>query len=370
MNDLVARKERVAVAVSGGVDSSVAAALLVQQGYDVVGVTLQLRPCHEEFEGRSCCGVDAIASARGVCSQLGIPHYVLNVTGEFENDVLRPSWEEYAAGRTPNPCVHCNRNMKFGRLWEWAQSIGASKMASGHYAQVQLSPFPHIRRGLDPNKDQSYFLATLSPHVVERLILPIGHMSKPEVREVAARLGLPSASRKDSQDACFIPVGGSFPEYLRDHFGGEPRPGEVRLLDGRVVGTHSDARMFTVGQRKGLGIGHALPLFVVRIEPECGTVWVSDRPEDLAICRMWTSPAGRFLLDPVTEPFECLVQTRYRQQPTQALVAPTSDGRLDVRFRAAVRGISPGQLAVFYQDDSVVGSGTILLTASTDDAMG
>lgn len=370
MSESAVRKERVAVAVSGGVDSSVAAALLVQQGYEVVGVTLQLRPCSEEFEGRSCCGVDAISSARGVCSQLGVPHYVLNVASEFETEVLRPAWEEYAAGRTPNPCVHCNRNMKFGKLWERAQGIGASRIASGHYAQVEQIPYPHIRRGLDPNKDQSYFLATLSPHVVERLILPIGRLSKPEVRQVAASLGLPSAHRKDSQDACFIPVGGTFPEYLRDHFGGEPRPGEVRLLGGQVLGTHSDARMYTVGQRKGLGIGYKRPLFVVRIDPDSGTVWVSDQPEELSIYRMWTSLEGRFLLCPPMLPFECLVQTRYRQEPTQAQVSPTSDGRLEVRFREAVRGISPGQLAVFYQEQGVMGAGTILETSSAPENVG
>lgn len=355
-------RTRVAVAVSGGVDSSVAAALLVQQGFDVVAVTLQLRPCHEEFEGRTCCGPDAVSSARAVCSQLGIRHYVLDVADQFEAEVLAPAWEEYAAGRTPNPCVRCNRFMKFGKLLQWARGIGASHVASGHYAQVVPDPFPHIRRGLDPGKDQSYFLATLAPEVVGQLLLPIGGLSKPEVRSMAASLGLPSATRKDSQDACFIPVGGSFPEYLRDHFGGTAVPGQIRLLDGTVLGRHSDARMFTVGQRRGLGIGHARPLYVTSVDPESGTVWVSDQPESLDIVGLVARPQGRFETSPPTQPIRCLVQTRYRQSPTPGTVESGPDGTLVVAFDQPVRGVAAGQLAVFYQEDDVLGAGTILGT--------
>ncbi len=347
-------------------DSSVAAALLVQQGYDVVGVTLQLRPCHEEFEGRTCCGPDAVASARAVCGQLGIRHYVLDVAKDFEAEVLRPAWEEFAAGRTPNPCILCNKNMKFGKLLQWAQGIGATYVASGHYAQVSQQPFAHIRRGLDPAKDQSYFLATLSPQVVQQLLLPIGHLSKPEVRKIAETLGLPTATRKDSQDACFIPIGGSFPGFLRDHFGGAPVPGAIRLPDGTPVGKHADARMFTVGQRRGLGVGHARPLYVTKADAVEGSVWVSDDPTHLDISHLTARPSGRFSEVHLDNPLECLVQTRYRQSPTPARVSQEIDGeRLLVSFHTPVRGVAAGQLAVFYDGDGVVGAGTIMTAGSS-----
>ncbi len=355
----------VVAAVSGGVDSSVAAALALEQGFEVVGVTLQLRPCHEEFEGRTCCGPDAVAVARSVCGGLGIRHYVLDVSEEFEREVLAGSWREYEAGRTPNPCVVCNKRMKFGKLLEWAEGIGAWGVVSGHYATIVQGSVPVLRRGVDRGKDQSYFLATLGKDVLSRLLMPLGSLHKVQVREKAAMMGLSSATRKDSQDACFVPQGGSFPEYLREHFRGVAVPGPIVHVDGAVLGEHKDARMFTTGQRKGLRLVYPRPLYVVSVDPVSGVVLVSDDPEDLLVREIETTADGAWATEPPVGSVECLVQTRYRQRAVPALVSPLAEGRVSIRFEEPVAGVSAGQLAVCYVGDDVFGAGTITATRST-----
>ena len=353
---------RIVVGLSGGVDSAVTAALLQERGFAVIGVTLRLQPCGGAVDRRSCCGVDGVAQARTVAGQLGIPHYVVDCHEQFTESVLRHCWEDYAAGRTPNPCVLCNRQIKFGFLQEFALGLGAAKVATGHYARLVPAAAGQIRlhRGADRTKDQSYFLAGLTASQLQTAEMPLGGFTKEEVRRLARERGLANAARRESQDICFAVNNGGFPEYLRRLFGREASSGLVIDAAGRELGIHDGIHRFTLGQRKGTGIALGRPAWVKEIRAAEAVVVMTVNEQDLETDRLGASSlvwhgnppeAGRG--------FSCQVQLRYRQSPVPATVLTGPAGRANVRLAHSVKAVTPGQAIVFYQDDLVLGCGWI-----------
>ena len=353
--------ERIAIAMSGGVDSSVAAALLRQAGHQLIGVTLKLQECHDSHGSRSCCGVDGITRAREVAGSLGFPHYVLDCVKDFETMVLLPAWQEYAGGRTPSPCLLCNERVKFGLLLDWAARLGIPRVATGHYARLvrDESGGCALLRGCDPGKDQSYFLAGLSPAQLDRAIFPVGHLRKPEVRGLAQSHGLATAETPESQDACLVAPGESFAEMLRQRFAARALPGKIVDETGHVVGKHEGIHVFTIGQRKGLPAGASARRWVKEISPETGQVTVtSDAGEILGtafVARDVNWLAGSLPADPLA----CSVQVRYRHASEPATAQARADGSLAVSLAKPVKAITPGQAAVFYDGDRVLGRGWI-----------
>ncbi len=358
---MVNRRQRVVVALSGGVDSSVAAALLLAEGHEVIGVTLRLQRCQEAGTSRSCCGVDGIVRARAVAERLGIPHYVLDCVDDFTQSVLRPAWDEYAAGRTPSPCLLCNERIKFGALLSWARGIGAETVATGHYARIGWDGANRsfLLRGVDPAKDQSYFLAGLSRDQLGSIRFPLGGMTKEAVRAHAQALDLPTATAHESQDACLVAAGESFAEMLRKRFDAPAVPGRVIATDGTCLGKHPGIHLFTVGQRRGLpGTSH-IKRWVTAVRPEDGVVLVSSRAQDLE--GRWFRASGMNWLDPDrwTPGTHCSVQVRYRHPPVAAWVERTGPEVATVTLDEPVRAIAPGQAAVLYDGNRVLGRGWI-----------
>jgi tRNA-specific 2-thiouridylase len=349
--------QRVLVAMSGGVDSSVAAALLVEQGYDVIGATMKLT-CHgDELPDRPCCSLDSVNDARRVCDQLGIPHYVLNLEKAFGRDVVDDFVNEYARGRTPIPCVRCNTFTKFRDLVAKADGIDASLVATGHYARVTDG---RLHRGLDPAKDQSYFLWGLRRDVLARLRLPVGDLTKAETRQRAAHLGLAIVANKaESQDICFVPDGDHVKVIERRLGAGDAslQPGPFILPNGRIAGEHDGFARFTVGQRRGLPGGFAEPMFVVGIEPERRAVLIGPRQALLA--RTVVAAEINWLADPPSPGDVVLGQVRHRAPAVAATVVSSSGDRLELAFADPVAAISPGQSLVIYRDSQVLGGGII-----------
>ena len=353
--------ERIAVAMSGGVDSSVAAALLQQAGHTLIGVTLKLQECHDAHGSRSCCGVDGITRAREVAGNLGFPHYVLDCVKDFETLVLFPAWQEYAAGRTPSPCLLCNERVKFGLLLDWAGRLGIERVATGHYARLGRDETgrPALLRGCDEGKDQSYFLAGLSLSQLERAVFPVGHLRKPEVRELAKRHGLPTAETPESQDACLVEPGESFAEMLRQRFAAPARPGEIVDEAGHVVGEHAGIHAFTIGQRKGLPAGASARRWVKAISPETGQVTVTSDAGELVDTEFVAKQVNWLAGDLPAEPLACSVQVRYRHASEPATIVAQPDGSLRVTLKTPVKAITPGQAAVFYDGERTLGRGWI-----------
>lgn len=357
-------RPRVVIGMSGGVDSSVAAYLLKQQGYDVVGVTMKVWPqdCITRAEDK-CCGPQAIADARGVAHSLGIPHYVVDEAVNFERAVIDYFTAEYRAGRTPNPCVMCNEKVKFGNLWGKAKSIGAEYIATGHYAIVEHhGDRAVLRKGVDPNKDQSYFLFSLRQPQLLRSLFPLGGMQKPEIRRIARELGLKTADKVDSQEICFVP-GNDYKAFLRQHLGErEFHPGRIRDKWGADLGPHDGIELFTIGQRKGLPGGSAKPRYVVDIDPESSSVIVGD-VEDLIVEEfeiadtVWHAPDA-------TAPFEATIKIRYGHPGAAATIEPQANGRAKVKLHTPTRAVTPGQAAVCYRGDEVLGGGWICRQAA------
>jgi len=358
---MVAESNRILVAMSGGVDSSVAAALLAADSRDeVVGVTLRFWPC-ESTSGApsSCCGVDGVAAARDAAGVLGIPHYVIDCRDAFEERVLRPAWREYSLGRTPNPCVLCNAEIKLGLLREHARRLGAGRLATGHHARIEREEGSvRLCRGHDPGKDQSYFLFALTLDQLRATHLPLGRLTKAEVRDEARRLGLPNAERPESQDACFGGGERSFAEALRQRFGAPSVEGEIVNVDGRLLGRHQGIHHFTIGQRKGLGVGTGSRAYVYAIDADSGRVSVSNDSGDL-LRKGLEAGALRWLVPP--EPLlSAQVQIRYRHRAAPARIELLDQGgRALVLFEQPQRAVTPGQAAVFYRGEQVLGGGWI-----------
>lgn len=351
---------RVVVGMSGGVDSSVTAYILQKQGWNVIGVTMKVWPqdCISRAEDK-CCGPSAIADARGVAHKLGVPHYVIDESNEFERIVIDYFASEYKAGRTPNPCVMCNERLKFGNLRDKARALGAEFIATGHYAIIDhFDDRAVLRKGRDGRKDQSYFLFSLNQDQLRHALTPLGGMTKPEIRDIARSLGLKVADKEDSQEICFVP-GNDYKAFLRGHLGeNEFHRGGIYDTGGNFLGEHEGIEMFTIGQRKGLPGGSPKPRYVVDIDPQTSRVIVGDE-EDLVrdefeVDRVnWTSgePAG-----PVTG----TVKIRYAHPGTDASLKPLPGGRASVRLHTPQRAVTPGQAAVFYDGDTVIGGGWII----------
>jgi tRNA-specific 2-thiouridylase len=345
--------------MSGGVDSSVAGYLLCQGGYDVVGVTMKVWPqdCISRAEDK-CCGPQAVADARNVAHSLGIPHYVVDEADQFERVVIDYFASEYQAGRTPNPCVMCNEKLKFGSLWQKAEALGCDFIATGHYAIIEQGENgPVLRKGVDPGKDQSYFLFSLRPRQLQRALTPLGGMSKKSIREIARSLGLKVADKADSQEICFVP-GNDYKAFLRSHLGEkEFHGGEIYDVGGNFLGEHGGIELFTIGQRKGLPGGSPRPRYVVDLDPQHNRVIVGDIDDlicdEFEIDRVnWIAPAG-------SGEREVTVKIRYSHPGTPASVTRLTADRATVRLHEPQRAVTPGQAAVIYDRDVVVGGGWI-----------
>ncbi len=377
---MTCNKQRVLLGMSGGVDSSVAGYLLREQGYEVIGVTMKVWPqdCISRAEDK-CCGPQAVADARAVAHALGIPHYVVDEADQFERLVIDYFSSEYQAGRTPNPCVMCNEKLKFGNLWNKAAALGCDYIATGHYAIIEhvvaagvdrhgsrrdpFNSYAVLRKGVDPRKDQSYFLFSLRQPQLRRALTPLGKMSKPQIREIAHSLGLKVADKIDSQEICFVP-GNDYKTFLRSHLGEtEFHSGEIYDVDGNFIAEHDGIELFTIGQRKGLPGGSQRPRYVVDLDPETNRVIVGDA-EDLVcdefeIDRVNWHPIAGVNAPGYNSEINATVKIRYSHPGTAATLTPLENGRARIRLHEPQRAVTPGQAAVFYNDDVVLGGGWI-----------
>jgi len=358
------RKPRqVVAAMSGGVDSSVAAYLMKQAGVEVIGVTLRLRPCSEDQpeQRKACCGAEDSLHARVTASRIGIDHYFLDYQKEFFEEILTTAWKEYSRGRTPNPCVLCNRFLKFGRLVQYAEQIGADGIVTGHYARILPLPDREgigLFRGIDPVKDQSYFLFGIEREVLARCWFPLGSLEKKDVRALARVIGLSNAEKRESQDACFGVPGESFADTLRRLFNEKRVLGNFVDETGKVLGPHTGIHNYTLGQRRGLNVALGKRLYVSRIDPETGTIVLSSEEE--ALRRSSLEAEGVNWLDPFfrERPFKGEVQVRYTQHPVPGEISPSEEG-IRIQFKEPIRAITPGQAAVVYKGEEVICGGWI-----------
>jgi len=353
-------RKRVLLGMSGGVDSSVAGYLLREQGYDVIGVTMKVWPqdCISRAEDK-CCGPQAVADARAVAHSLGIPHYVVDEADQFERTVIDYFTTEYQAGRTPNPCVMCNEKLKFGNLWGKAEALGCDFIATGHYAIIEHHRDRAVlRKGIDPRKDQSYFLFSLRQPQLRHALTPLGTMRKPEIRKIARSLGLKVADKIDSQEICFVP-GNDYKAFLRSHLGeNEFHRGEIYDVEGNFVGEHDGIELFTIGQRKGLPGGSAKPRYVVDLDAETNRVIVGD-VEDLVCDEFEIDRTNWIARELPDEDVDATVKIRYSHPGTPATVTSLENHRARIRLHEPQRAITPGQAAVIYDGDVVIGGGWI-----------
>jgi len=352
---------RVVVAMSGGVDSSVSAALLKQQGYDVIGISLQLYdPLPRDASCKklkTCCSLDDVLDAGRVAQKLGIPFEVIDLRREFHELVVDNFIGEYAAGRTPNPCIRCNEHIKFDLLLEKAIGMGATYLATGHYARIEedADGSAHLLTGLDPAKDQSYFLFTLTSQQLTRVMFPVGALEKSRVRELAAAFGLPVARKRESQEICFIPDN-DYVAFLEKN-GLSQREGDVVMVGGEIVGRHAGIHRHTIGQRKGLGIAWKRPLHVLALDRERNRVVVGESAELLR--RGLTASSATWAVQPVEIEFRAACRIRYRHQPVPCRVTLMDDNRFQIVFDEPQKAVTPGQAVVLYDGERVLGGGWI-----------
>jgi tRNA-specific 2-thiouridylase len=356
----------VAVAMSGGVDSSVAAALLIEQGYDVVGLTMHLWTDEKGQEmalnrASGCCSINMSRDAAQVADRLGFKHYVLDLSREFHGSVVQNFAGEYLAGRTPNPCVRCNTFVKWQALLDRARRIGCDHLATGHYARVDRTGVrATLSRAVHPEKDQSYALWGLSQESLAHTLFPLGELTKSEVRRIAADLGLVTADKPESQDICFVPDD-DYRRFLKDNFETELRVidrGEVIGPGGKILGYHDGVAYYTIGQRKGLGISADRPLYITRIDPAANRIYL-DYDENCFFESAQVHDTNWVSIAPPSEPINCEVKVRYRDVPHSAVVTAGPDRAAQVVFKEPVRAVTPGQSAVFYRGDMVLGGGVI-----------
>jgi len=351
---------RVVIAMSGGVDSSVAAALLAEQGHDVIGLSMQLydQRAGEQTWG-SCCTLDDLQDARRVAAHIGFPHYIVNFERQFRDSVISNFVQEYASGRTPLPCAHCNSDLKFSTLLVRACGLGAEHVATGHYARVEQRPDGRwlLKRSADWDKDQSYFLFSLTQDQLARAVFPVGTLTKPEVREQARRLGLAVAEKPDSQEICFIPDG-DYAAFVERKQPAVARTGAIVDQSGRELGVHGGVHRFTIGQRKGLGIASTIPLYVLNIDADSGAVTVGAR-DALEQTRLTASQVNWVSMDAPPAPVGVRAQIRHRHKAAPGVVRALPDGRAEMIFDEPQPAITPGQAVVFYDGETVVGGGWI-----------
>lgn len=350
--------------MSGGVDSSVAAALLAEQGHDVIGVSMQLYDNSQVTESGqrafgTCCTIDDLYDARRVAATIGIPHYIVNFESQFGEHVISNFVREYVAGRTPIPCSHCNSDLKFAELLDRARAYDAERLATGHYARIERDAAGryHLHRGADNSKDQTYFLFSLTQQQLSCASFPVGHLDKDTVREHARRLHLHVTQKPDSQEICFVPDG-DYPTFVEKQAPGAIRPGTVVDHDGRVLGTHGGVHRFTIGQRKGLGLSSTEPLYVLEIKPDAAQVVVGSR-DALGRTRLTASGVNWISGVAPTDWMRVAAQIRHRHSAAPARVRCTDEERVELEFDAPQTAMTPGQAVVFYEGDEVLGGGWI-----------
>ena len=341
------------IAMSGGVDSSVAALLMQQAGHHITGITLRL---HDK---QGCGSADDARQAADICAQMGAEHRIWEASPRFRASVMDHFAHSYLQGRTPNPCINCNRYLKFGHLLDKALEQGADFVVTGHYARIERGENGRwlLKKGVSEQKDQSYVLYTLTQHQLEHLKLPLGKYTKEEIRELARQAGLANADKPDSQDICFVPDG-AYAKFIWDHTGHSPEPGDFIDMDGCILGRHGGIECYTIGQRKGIGISGRHPYYVVAKNADRNTVMLGE-DEDLFRDELYADDLNWIAFDRPAEPFRCAARTRYHQPETPCTVYPQGD-RVRVKFDAPIRAITAGQAVVFYDGDTVLGGGTIL----------
>lgn len=348
--------------MSGGVDSSVTSALLVEKGYDVIGITMRFgfQDSINESGRPQCCSLESVEDARRVCGQLGIPFYAVNYEAVFKDEIVDYFCKEYSSGRTPNPCIICNQKLKFGKLLELARQLDADYVATGHYARLHYDQDLKryiLKKGIDSNKDQSYSLFSLTQEQLKHIIFPIGEYTKSQVRQIARQKSLKVSERPESQELCFI-SDDNYNRFLKDHISAQLKPGPIVDKSGRVVGQHQGIQFYTIGQRKGLGGNLGKAMYVIKIDPSSNTITIGSK-NDLLVKSLTASKANFISIPKLTNPIKALAKIRYKDNGTMATVYPISDDRFEVIFDKPSMAATPGQAVVLYDDDIVIGGGWI-----------